>query len=169
MSDRSPVAKSMWTTYDSPIGTLTLFATEFGLSGIAFPVGDIHTAGDPDPDALAFATGQLDEYFAGERRAFDLPLDYSGSEFQMDVWHQLRQIPFGETISYGEVTRRIGRSDYKDVRAVGGCVGRTPVPIVIPCHRVIGADGSLTGYGGGLERKRALLEHEGALAQMSLI
>jgi methylated-DNA-[protein]-cysteine S-methyltransferase len=157
----------MWTTYDSPIGTLTLFATAAGLSGIAFP--PCAPEGTPDPEGLAFATTQLDEYFAGDRRAFDLPLDYSGSEFQLDVWNALRDIGFGETISYGELTRRIGRSDYTDVRAVGGCVGRTPVPIVIPCHRVIGADGSLTGYGGGLDRKRALLEHEGALAQLSLV
>ena len=169
MTSSTRVLGSMWTTYDSPIGRLTLFATAHGLSGIAFPIGDVHTEGDPDPAALDFATIQLDQYFAGERRAFDIPLDYAGSEFEMDVWHALRQIPYGETISYGELTRRIGRSDYKDVRAVGGCVGRTPVPIVIPCHRIIGADGSLTGYGGGLDRKRTLLEHEGALAQLSLI
>jgi methylated-DNA-[protein]-cysteine S-methyltransferase len=114
-------------------------------------------------------TTQLDEYFAGERRTFDLELDLRGSEFQLEVWTALREIPFGETIAYGELAARVGRAGHEHVRAVAGCVGRTPVPIIVPCHRVIGADGSLTGYGGGLDRKRALLDHEGAFAQLSLI
>ena len=141
--------------YDSPLGVLALRATARGLAGISF-----HPHGPSGGDAatLASATRQLDEYFDGERRAFDLPLDLSGSEFQQSVWARLRDIPYGETVSYGELARRVGRDDV--VRAVAAAVGRTPVPIVVPCHRVIGADGSLTGYGGGLHRKRALLDLE---------
>jgi methylated-DNA-[protein]-cysteine S-methyltransferase len=101
---------------------------------------------------------QLDAYFAGELDTFDLPLAPQGTPFQLRVWEQLTKIPFGETISYGELARRL--DDPKLVRAVGLANGRNPISIVIPCHRVIGADGSLVGYGGGLERKRWLLEHE---------
>ncbi|MEA2168400.1 MAG: methylated-DNA-[protein]-cysteine S-methyltransferase [Solirubrobacteraceae bacterium] len=158
----------MWTIYDSPVGPLTLFAGEHGLRSLWFPGGEPPT-GTPDPAALAPVTTQLDEYFAGERRTFDLELDLRGSEFQLEVWTALREIPFGETIAYGELAARVGRAGHEHVRAVAGCVGRTPVPIIVPCHRVIGADGSLTGYGGGLDRKRALLDHEGAFAQLSLI
>ena len=141
--------------YDSPLGVLTLRATARGLASIAFHP---HAKGGGDPALIAATARQLDEYFAGERRAFDLPLDLAGSEFQQGVWAQLRRIPYGETVSYGELARRAGRPDV--VRAVAAAVGRTPVPIVVPCHRVIGADGSLTGYGGGLPRKRALLDLE---------
>jgi methylated-DNA-[protein]-cysteine S-methyltransferase len=105
---------------------------------------------------------QLDAYFAGELGAFDLDVDPQGTPFQRRVWDELRRIPFGETISYSELARRLG--DPKLVRAVGVANGRNPISIVIPCHRVIGADGSLVGYGGGLERKRWLLEHEAVAA-----
>jgi len=141
--------------YDSPVGVLTLRATARGLASIAFHP---HARGGGDPEVIAATERQLDEYFAGERRTFDLPLDLAGSEFEQAVWAQLRRIPYGETVSYGELARRAGRPDV--VRAVAAAVGRTPVPIVVPCHRVIGADGSLTGYGGGLPRKRALLDLE---------
>ena len=149
----------MTALYDSPLGVLTLRATARGLAGISFHP---HASGGGDPATLAAAARQLDEYFAGERRAFDLPLDLQGTELQQAVWAQLRRIPYGETVSYGEVAARAGAPADR-VRAVAGAVGRTPVPIVIPCHRVIGADGSLTGFGGGLPVKRFLLEHEGAL------
>jgi methylated-DNA-[protein]-cysteine S-methyltransferase len=148
-----------WDVYESPLGPLTLFAAPRGLTGLSFPR---RAAGlderDRDPAALAAAAGQLEAYFAGRRRAFELPLDLAGTPFQRRVWAELRRIPYGETVSYSELAARVGRPDV--VRAVAAAVGRTPVPIVVPCHRVVGADGSLTGYGGGLQRKRALLDLE---------
>ncbi len=139
------------TTYPSPVGALTLVAEPGGeLSALRF---DGH---GPDDGALPDVRAQLDAYFAGELREFDIPVLLRGSEFQVQVWAVLRTIPYGQTLTYGEVTRRIGRGP-EEARAVGAAIGRTPVPIIVPCHRVIGADGSLTGYGGGLERKRALL------------
>jgi len=117
------------------------------------------TAGD-NP-ILQLARRQLDEYFAGTRTSFDLPLDAEGTAFERRVWDLLRVIPYGTTTSYGELARRLGEP--KDARAVGAANGKNPIPIVVPCHRVIGANGDLTGFGGGLERKRWLLEHEGAL------
>jgi methylated-DNA-[protein]-cysteine S-methyltransferase len=153
-----------WDIYDSPLGPLTLRAGERGLAGVAFPGRE--GALDErrrDPAALAPVAAQLEEYFAGARTAFDLPLDLAGGPLAERVWAELARIPYGTTISYGELARRVGRPDV--VRAVAGAVARTPVPIVVPCHRVVGADGSLTGYGGGLHRKRALLDLErGALA-----
>jgi methylated-DNA-[protein]-cysteine S-methyltransferase len=113
---------------------------------------------DVEPELLADATRQLEEYFAGTRRRFELALDLRGSEFQRAVWDRLLAIPYGETISYGELADAVGRRER--VRAVAATVGRTPIPIIVPCHRVIGADGSLTGYGGGLHRKQALLDLE---------
>jgi methylated-DNA-[protein]-cysteine S-methyltransferase len=145
----------MTAIYDSPVGPLALRATTRGLAAISFDPGAPRGG---DPAILRAATAQLDEYFAGERRAFDLPLDLTGTESQQHVWAQLREIPYGETISYGELAARVDRADV--VRAVAATVGRTPTPIVVPCHRVIGADGSLTGYGGGLHRKRTLLDLE---------
>ena len=115
-----------------------------------------------DPAALAVACEQLERYFDGTRTWFDLALDLGGTEFQRRVWSELLAIPFGATISYGALADAIGRPDR--VRAVGATVGRTPVPIVVPCHRVIGANGDLTGYGGGLQRKQALLDLEAAVA-----
>ena len=155
--------ESFWTTYESPVGALTLVGGRCGLRSISWP-----SRGAPrdeithDPVALAPATAQLDEYFAGARRTFELSLDLRGSPFQLDVWAQLLTIPYGETTSYGAIARAVGRLDR--VRAVGGAIGRTPVPIIVPCHRVIGADGDLTGYGGGLHRKQALLELETRVA-----
>jgi methylated-DNA-[protein]-cysteine S-methyltransferase len=148
-----------WTTYDSPLGPLTLTEEEGRITGIRFPGHD----DDLDPADRAEAPfaamrAQLDEYFAGERHTFDVPLDLRGTEFQRAVWEHLRGIPYGETTTYGTIARALGRIDR--VRAVGAAVGRTPVPIVVPCHRVLGSDGSLTGYGGGLERKQALLDLE---------
>jgi len=117
------------------------------------------TAGD-NP-ILQLARRQLDEYFARTRTSFDLPLDAEGTAFERRVWDLLRAIPYGTTTSYGELARRLGEP--KDARAVGAANGKNPIPIIVPCHRVIGANGDLTGFGGGLERKRWLLEHEGAL------
>jgi methylated-DNA-[protein]-cysteine S-methyltransferase len=152
-----------WTTYESPLGPLTLTEHGHGLSGLFFPGRAL--ALDPARRAaapFARAAAQLDEYFAGTRRAFALELDLrGGTPFQRAVWAELRTIPYGETLSYGALARRLGRVDR--VRAVGAANGRNPISIVVPCHRVIGADGGLTGYGGGLERKRALLELEGSL------
>ena len=104
---------------------------------------------------------QLIEYFAGKRTTFDLPLEPSGTDFQLSVWELLRGIPYGVTTSYGELARRLG--DPKATRAVGAANGANPIPIIVPCHRVVGSKGELTGFGGGIERKRWLLEHEGAL------
>jgi len=151
---------TIWSTYESPLGTLTLVGGDAGLSDLLFPGSEPRDETGRDRLAFADVAAQLDDYFAGQRRQFNLQLDLNGTPFQLAVWEQLRTIPYGTTVTYGELARRIGRPDR--IRAVGGAVGRTPVPIIVPCHRVIGADGSLTGYGGGLPRKRALLAHEGA-------
>jgi methylated-DNA-[protein]-cysteine S-methyltransferase len=137
----------------SPIGPLTIFTEPGGITGLAF-------GGRPGaPAATGPVTEQLDAYFARELRAFDLPLVIRGSDEQRAVWAALREIPWGETRSYGEITLAAGRP-MTDVRVVAATIGRTPIPVIVPCHRVIGADGSLTGYGGGLDRKRTLLELE---------
>ncbi len=147
---------------DTPVGELLLAGDEGGLRYISFPSGKHRI--DPEPgwahDAGAFsdARAQLEEYFAGRRTRFHLQLAPTGTRFQLDVLEALQEIPYGETQSYGDVARRIGRP--RAVRAVGTANGRNPLPIVIPCHRVIGSDGSLTGYGGGLDAKRFLLELE---------
>ncbi len=144
---------------ESPIGELTLFARDGRLVGVHFapgaPPADSRAGTEP---VLEAAAAQLREYFAGERTAFDLPLELAGTAFQQEAWRALAEIPYGETVSYGEQARRLGRPDA--VRAVGAANGRNPIPIVLPCHRVIGADGSLTGFGGGLEAKRRLLDLE---------
>ena len=148
---------------DSPVGPLLLAASRAGLTHVLFATGRQNEAeGEEGPEVeriLAEAERQLGEYFAGERREFELPLAPSGTEFQMAVWRGLRKIPFGETSSYGELARRIRRP--KAVRAVGAANGANPISIIVPCHRVIGADGSLTGFGGGLPAKRKLLALEG--------
>ncbi|QDW67355.1 methylated-DNA--[protein]-cysteine S-methyltransferase [Luteimonas granuli] len=150
---------------DTPIGTLTLAADDHGLLRIDFPppcqahVGDDWQEGGNA--VLAEAQRQLQEYFAGKRQRFDLPLSPRGTEFQRTVWTTLAAIPYGDTWSYRDLARQIGRPTA--TRAVGAANGRNPLPIVLPCHRVIGADGSLTGFGGGLPTKRFLLELEGAL------
>jgi methylated-DNA-[protein]-cysteine S-methyltransferase len=157
---------SLWTVYESPIGQLTLRGGPGRLSAIHFP-GHVAHLGEAahDPAVLAEPVRQLEEYFAGRRRAFDLPLALDGTAFERSVWNELLGIPYGETTSYGALAKAIGRPDA--ARDVGGAVGRTPVPIVVPCHRVVGSDGSLTGYGGGLDRKRALLDLEAG--QLALI
>ena len=147
---------------ETPIGELLLAGDNDGLSMIGFPKGSMRR--EPEPDwifnekQLTEARRQLREYFAGERREFDLPVRLSGTEFQVSVLQALQQIPYGETVSYGEIARRIGRP--RAVRAVGAANGRNPVPIVVPCHRVIGSTGDLTGFGGGLDTKEALLRLE---------
>jgi methylated-DNA-[protein]-cysteine S-methyltransferase len=155
-----------WTVYESPIGPLTLIGQSGRLTGICFPnrAPALPQAGHR-PEAFTAAVEQLDQYFAGERRTFELELELGGTPFQRAVWQQLLAIPYGDTVAYGEVAKRIGRPDR--ARAVGAAVGATPVPIVVPCHRAVGADGSLTGYGGGLERKRALLDLEQGVGQLA--
>jgi methylated-DNA-[protein]-cysteine S-methyltransferase len=147
-----------FTTFDSPFGELTLVAGPDGtLRRLYFPgTAPALAAADRDPDSLVVATEQLAQYFAGERTRFDLPLEYGGTPFQRSVWDALRNIAYGTTTTYGALARALEAQP----RAVGAAVGATPIPIVIPCHRVIGSDGSLTGYGGGLPRKRALLDLE---------
>ncbi len=159
--------ETVWSTYASPIGTLTLLARGGRLCGVRFPGGPALAAELRRPDELAEAARQLDQYFAGERQGFELEVELSGSPFQRAVWAQLREIPFGATVSYGELARRLGLTDPQAARDVGGAVGQTPVPIVVPCHRVVGANGDLVGYGGGLDRKRTLLALESS--QLALL
>ena len=146
----------------TPIGELLLAGDRESLSMIGFPKGSMRR--DPEPDWIyneqpfANAIRQLNEYFAGERKEFDLPLSLDGTEFQLLVLEELQQIPYGETTSYGDIAKRIGRP--KAVRAVGAANGRNPIPIIVPCHRVIGSTGDLTGFGGGLDTKTALLRLE---------
>ena len=148
---------------DSPIGQLLLAGDDDGLKFIGFPEGkgkvDIDTAWEHSADSFPDAKSQLVEYFLGRRHSFDLKLAPNGTDFQLAVLGALQTIPFGGTRSYLDIAVQIGRPTA--VRAVGAANGRNPLPIVIPCHRVIGADGSLTGFGGGLEAKRFLLELEG--------
>lgn len=146
-------------TVESPIGPLVLVASATGLRAIDFGV-DPRRASIPEGESsiLDAAARQLAEYFEGSRREFDLPLEPVGTPFQLSVWNVLPTIPYGETISYGEQARRLG--DPRKARAVGGANGRNPLPIVVPCHRVIGSSGALTGFGGGLPIKEQLLQLE---------
>jgi methylated-DNA-[protein]-cysteine S-methyltransferase len=159
-------------TIDSPVGPLSLAASGsalthllFGTSGAELP--EACPADSRENAVLEAARAQLEEYFRGTRVSFDLELAPHGTDFQRTVWATLRQIPYGITVSYAEIARRIRKP--AAVRAVGAANGRNPIAIIVPCHRVIGADGSLTGFGGGLATKARLLEHEGALAQKSLL
>jgi methylated-DNA-[protein]-cysteine S-methyltransferase len=142
----------------SPLGDLWAEATDRGLSRLCFgvPPDAVPTGPDSLLEALAF---QLDEYWAGRLRTFSIPLDLQGSPFQQRVWQSLLTIPWGKTRTYLEQAETLG--DVKAIRAVAAANGRNPIAVVVPCHRVIGSDGSLTGYAGGLDRKRALLQHEG--------
>lgn len=153
--------------FNSPIGRLLLAGDKQGLKCLGFPTGKMAQTAEPDwiKDDSAFpeARQQLGEYFAGKRQNFDLKLAPHGTEFQLDVLKALQKIPYGKTSTYAELAEKIGRP--KAVRAVGAANGRNPLPIIIPCHRVIGADGSLTGFGGGLPTKKKLLTLEGALAE----
>jgi methylated-DNA-[protein]-cysteine S-methyltransferase len=150
---------------DSPIGTLTLIADDDALTEVRFPgegaAHDLTTdrvVDAVDHPVLRQAAAELDEYFAGHRVDFDVPLDPRGTDFQLAAWQALRTIPYGETVSYGEQAKRLG--DPGKARAVGAANGRNPLPIIVPCHRVVGANGHLTGFGGGIETKAWLLDHE---------
>ncbi len=147
---------------DSPVGRLLLAGEDDALSLLYFQDGPhpLEPGADwiHDPSAFAAAGRQLQEYFAGKRQQFSLQLAPRGTPFQLRVWQELRKIPYGETISYGELARRIGKP--KASRAVGAANGRNPISIVVPCHRVIGANGTLTGFGGGIDNKRTLLALE---------
>jgi len=147
-------------TIDTPIGKLGLVGSDAGLSCVRFHARPTRTAGSCA--VLDAAVEQLDAYFEGELVEFDVPLDLHGTDFQRGCWLALATIPYGQTVSYGEQARRLGLAP-EAARAVGAANGQNPLPVVLPCHRVIGADGSLTGFGGGLHMKRFLLEHEGAL------
>lgn len=158
------VATLWYDRFDTVIGPLTVAADAVGLRHVLFRSNRHPTRGMDhwvhDPDRLADARLQLLAYLAGERRDFDLPLHPVGTPFQLRAWHALATIPYGKTRTYGEQARLVGAS--AAVRAIGAANGRNPLPIILPCHRVIGADGSLTGFGGGLETKAALLRLEGA-------
>ena len=147
-------------TLDTPLGTLTLEASERGLSSIRFPNRPKATAGRLiSNDIIKLAKRELTAYFARQLRAFSVPLEWHGTAFQESVWQALTAIPHGETVSYADIARAIGRP--QSARPTGGAVGRNPLPIIVPCHRVIGSDHTLTGFTGGLNIKVALLELEG--------
>jgi methylated-DNA-[protein]-cysteine S-methyltransferase len=149
-----------WTVVDSPIDPLLLVGDETGLRELWMEPHE-PPAADRDDGALAPVTTQLAEYFAGTRTRFELPLSPHGTAFQQKVWMALRDIPFGRTTTYGEIAADLGQPTAS--RAVGLANGRNPLAVIVPCHRVIGANGSLTGFGGGLPRKRWLLDHERAV------
>ena len=147
-------------TLDTPLGRLHIEATENGLCGIWFP----SRARNPVPSSgknkvMTVAKQELSAYFAGDLTAFSVPLDWQGTRFQESVWQALLAVPYGETVTYGDIARAIGRP--RSSRPVGGAVGKNPVPIIVPCHRIIGSDRSLTGFTGGLDIKIRLLELEG--------
>ncbi len=154
----------MWTTMDSPIGELRLVEQAGAITAIEFspfrdPDGRVRGARDDDHPLLVEAKRQLTAYFARDLKEFDLPLAPAGTDFQKRVWEQLVGIGYGETASYGQIAAQLGKTNAAS-RAVGLANGSNPIPIVIPCHRVIGANGTLTGYAGGIERKQTLLELE---------
>jgi methylated-DNA-[protein]-cysteine S-methyltransferase len=167
-------AMETFSIHESPVGPLLLSGDRHALTGLQFADGAASNQSASEATGFAGRAGwrrddarfleerrQLSEYFAGERTTFDFPLALAGNAFEQRVWEALRAIPYGTTITYGELAARLGAPGA--ARAVGAANGRNPIAIVVPCHRVIGARGKLTGYGGGLERKRALLAHEGAL------
>ncbi|WP_396597745.1 methylated-DNA--[protein]-cysteine S-methyltransferase [Dokdonia sp. R86516] len=149
----------------TPMGLLQLEGTSDGLSSVLFIETDV-TPSSTIPDVLEDAATQLQEYFSGERTTFSLKLDPLGTDFQRRVWRALEAIPFGKTTSYFAMAKQLG--DPKVIRAAASANGKNPISIIIPCHRVIGSDGSLTGYAGGLHRKKWLLEHESPVTQGSL-
>ncbi|WP_148869473.1 methylated-DNA--[protein]-cysteine S-methyltransferase [Tenacibaculum adriaticum] len=153
------------TYYKSPIGTLEIKGDKNGIQSILFDKNDIETSTEV-PDSLQNCITQLDEYFSRERTEFNLKLNPKGTNFQQKVWGELLNIPFNKTRSYLEQTKALG--DVKAIRAVASANGKNPISIIIPCHRVIGSDGSLTGYAGGIWRKKWLLEHESGNKQQSL-
>lgn len=152
-------------TYEAPFGVLTVVGSDLGIRYVMFdndahpkPLERLHISDTEIHDSVNDAITQLQEYCDGSRRDFDLPLDLQGTEFQVAAWRALADIPYGHTASYGQQAASIGRP--KAVRAIGGANGRNPVAIVLPCHRIVGADGSLTGFGGGIAVKKWLLDHE---------
>ncbi|HEX3615611.1 MAG TPA: methylated-DNA--[protein]-cysteine S-methyltransferase [Solirubrobacteraceae bacterium] len=151
-----------WTDIATPLGVLTLTAHERALTGLFFPGrGPARDEATRAPERFEQVIAQLDQYFNGMRRQFELEIDFSGgTAFQQAVWRELLTIPYGATVSYGQIAGRLGRLER--VRAVGAANGANPISVIVPCHRVIGADGRLTGYGGGLHRKQALLDMEAA-------
>jgi methylated-DNA-[protein]-cysteine S-methyltransferase len=183
-------ARTHRSTLDSPVGTLTIIATDVGVRAVMWPrASDRSSTADPavepavapagEPTVAesdgsaparviaAEAADQLAQYFAGTRTAFDVPLDPVGTDFQRSAWNALRTIPYGETLSYGQQAERMG--DRRKARAVGAANGRNPISIIVPCHRVVGSDGSLTGFAGGIENKRFLLDLERRVSGRSLV
>jgi len=162
------------TTKASPVGVLTLVASDVGLRAVLWeherparvPLPVVGATDDHDHPVLRAAVVQLGEYFAGGRQRFDLPLDLDGTPFQQAAWLALERIPYGTTVSYGEQAAHLG--DRRKARAVGAAIGRNPLSIVLPCHRVIGRDGALTGFAGGLDAKRALLSLEASQGCLTL-
>ena len=147
-------------TLDTPLGTLQIEATERGLCGIWFPSRSINQGPTPGKSrVISLAKQELNAYFAGDLTTFSVPIDWQGTRFQESVWQALLAVPYGKTVTYGDVARAIGRP--RSSRPVGGAVGKNPLPIIVPCHRVIGSDRSLTGFTGGLDIKIRLLELEG--------
>ncbi len=157
--------ESKTTYYKTPIGTAEIVGNEDGIQSISV-LDEEKESSDNIPECLKNCVIQLDEYFSGERKDFDLKLNPKGTNFQQSVWKELNNIPYGKTRTYMEQTKQIG--DPKAIRAVASANGKNPIWIVIPCHRVIGSDGSLTGYAGGIWRKKWLLEHESPVKQQSL-
>jgi methylated-DNA-[protein]-cysteine S-methyltransferase len=168
----------MFTRLATPVGELVITASDTAVTGVFFPTSrrgppPTHQAGwtevkdaGPAAEILARARRQLAEYFARSRTTFELPLEALGSAFEHRVWNALRTIPYGTTTSYGALAKQLG--DKHATRAVGLANGKNPIPIIVPCHRVLGSKGELTGFGGGLEAKRWLLEHEGALMHLGV-
>ncbi len=158
------MTSTFYDTMSSPVGELLLTASPDGLTGVYLPGEGLAPERDweRDPDRFGECRRQLEEYFAGQRDTFDLPLAAPGTAFQQQVWNELVDIDFGTTISYSELAQRVGRPNSQ--RAVGGANGRNPICIVVPCHRVVGANGSLTGYSAGIDAKRWLLEFERGIA-----
>ena len=157
------------TIYHSPVGIIKIKVSNSRISEIMFATpndtgqaGDIDTPSSVDKKILQKCITQLDEYFSGYRKIFDFPMEQSGTNFQQKVWHHLMQIPYGSTISYRQLAQRLG--DVKSIRAAASANGKNKLSIVVPCHRVIGSDGSLTGYAGGLSKKKWLLDHESKFA-----
>lgn len=165
-----PPPHADWTIYESSLGPLTVSRGPRGIRSLRFPSRSPSLDEGPRRP-LERVVGQLEEYFAGERQRFELELDLTGAPLQRLVWAQLRQIPYGTTVSYGELADRIedsafpaGLEPHERIRAAAAAIARTPTPILVPCHRVIAANGALTGYGGGLQRKQALLDLERSVA-----
>lgn len=173
----SPPEQESRLVVGSPIGDLTLLSTDDALTGLILPpretaLPDVASAQQAEPDQdshvspiLNAARRELAAYFRGELRVFSIPLRPAGTEFELAVWRAVRQVPYGETAAYAQIARQLGPS--VSPRAVGRANARNPIPIIIPCHRIIGSDGSLTGYGGGLARKRYLLDLEAGSAWLS--